>query len=262
MRYSTRKSSAAPLAVIVRRAPSPRSLLVGALVCGALLLLCQRLPFAAVPDAQQPHPAIPPDAGSATAPLESIKARFAGTLKPPPPLDQICAMRSGRFPQVVLLGIELGHSDLDQPFGCEAQALLIDGSFVPIKAAAAVLLGRQGFRQLASRERLAIALDWTRQLYLGFEGVLDAPSSAFHRRRAPRFAAPRANVLQNGNIEITAYTQPPFPGPYDVLRRWRLLFAPDGSLLEARRIQQLVFDWHSDPEFRHSDGNAAAAGIP
>lgn len=195
--------------------------------------------------------AAPKADGAATVPPE---ARFAAAQTPQLPASEVCSRPVAEVPGMRVLGREHGYADFNKPFGCIAQSVWQGDALLSLADSAARWIGPPTPPGGRGADRGRSALRFIQLVYFAFEPVLDHASAAFRRPGAPKFAAPRIETLRDGSLVATLFTQPPFPGPFDIVRRWRLHFAADGRLLEAVPLQQKIFDWHSDPEFLRSDG--------
>ncbi|MBL9006333.1 MAG: hypothetical protein JNJ46_18910 [Myxococcales bacterium] len=190
------------------------------------------------------------DVAAAVQPEE----RFATAQTPKLAPSQVCSRPVAEVPGMRVLGREHGYADYDKPFGCIAQSVWEGGALRSLADTAAAWIGPPSPTQSHSPDRGKAALRFIRLVYFAFEPVLDQPTAVFRRSGAPKFAAPRVETLRDGSLTATLFTQPSFPGPIDMVRRWKLRFAADGRLLEAVVLQQKTFDWHTDPEFLRSDG--------
>lgn len=181
---------------------------------------------------------------------QEVGAAYAAARGRKRDLADLCIRRPRTFP-VVVVGINVGYGDLDQPFGCVLDGVMISGSLVDAGPGARTVFASHGWGQLSAVQRQRLALRWVREVQLAFEPVLERLPAGPARQIG--FVAPRTAMAGDG-VVVTAVSRPSYAGPIDVYRKWQFRFAPDGALLESKLLRQIERSWKNDPVFLKSDG--------
>lgn len=116
----------------------------------------------------------------------------------------VCIRRGKAFPDLVVLGSVRADAS------CRLEGFFFRRVwYEPIGAATRTVLLEMGWDGADRSKRVDLAMSWTREVMLAFEGVVDEKPSAFLLPTAPPFHPLEATWEPTGAIEVRAFVGEP-----------------------------------------------------
>jgi hypothetical protein len=148
-----------------------------------------------------------------------------------------CVSHSASIPRAVAVGHFL--SDL----GCGLNGVFIDCCYSELQEPAALL--DLGWASKSTKDREALALQFSKEVVLAFKPALEAATADFgitvNGKVTPSFTPMTANSIAGGNVTVEYWSTVPIgmmKPKAESYEKWRLTFDSKGSLANKEKIDE------------------------